>query len=330
MDNFREFITSSPCQKADQPVGKWDVVLFTGNYNPITVDEHDRIRQFVDNVIRNDTYQHLFAPTVELGLVFDDEDDNLAMTESEMVLNNVEKDFITTKFFGLRGFPVSYRRLKWLTIPVPDKDKLKMNAQFKIDEMRDDMLTMFYPALENIKRSFDKVNVLIVVNPSEPNAIPELDHIVTNFEDDTIKIGFMSWRHLSKDKIKELGNVPVNGDMLKAVVLMDHDRPEPEDLKAFAYKYGLKHLIEDIRSVHFRVDGEYYLRAFMTLFPKLIVYEDDETNIEDNYRVVLEILKKMYFKDNYFNQYQIPDSEEVVDIPADEADGGEGEEEIEF
>lgn len=326
MDNFREFVTAAPATVSEQPVGKWDVVLFTGNYNPITVDEHDRIRQFVDNVIRNDSYKDLFSQTVELGLVFDEESNNLAKTEVDMVLNNIEKDYITTKFFGLRGFTVSYRRLKWLTLPVPDKDKLKLNANLTNEQLRDDIMTMFRPALDDIKKKFDQVNVLIVINPEEPNALPELDHIVTNFEDDTIKIGFMSWRHLANDTVKEMSDIPVTGDMLKAVVLMDHDRPEPEDLKSFAFEYGLKDYIDHIRALHFRVDGEYYLEAFMTLFPKLIVYEDDETNIKDNYRVVLEILKKMYFKENYVSAFE--EEQNVEEVPAVVEE--EPEEEIDF
>ena len=327
MNNFREFVTVATPQGADQPVGKWDVVLFTGSYSPITNDEHDRIRQFVENVIRSDKYKDLFSPTVEIGLVFDDEDSDLVTTGTEMMLNNVEKDYITTKFFGLRGFPVSYRRLKWLTLPVPDKDKLPFNASLNYDRLQNDMLTMFYPALESIKKSFDQVNVLIVINPEEPNALPELDHIVTNFEDDTIKIGFMSWRHIAKDTIKQLGDIPVSGDMIKATVLLDHDRPEPEDLKAFSYKYGLKDYVEDVRGLHFRVDGEYYLQAFMTLFPELIVYHDDESNTEYNYRVVMEILKKMYFKDKYVSSYLEQMEAEMTEVAPEPA---EDEEEMEF
>ena len=303
MDNFRNFLGSTPVDRSDYPVGKWDVVLFTGTYGPITRDEHGRIKQFVDNIIRGDKYKHLFSQTIELGLVFDDHDDNVIRTELDMDLNNEEKNFITTKFFGLRGFTVSYRKLKWLTIPIPDKSKLKMNADIKNDKMKGDMMTMYTPALEDIKKNFDQVNVLIVINPEEDNALPELDHILTNFQDDTIKIGFMSWRHIAKDVVKELGNIPVTGDMIKAVVLLDHERPDPQDLKAFAYKYGLKDYIDHIRALHFRVNGEYYLEAFMNLFPDLVVYDDDESNTKENYKVVFEILKKIYFKDNYVSPY---------------------------
>lgn len=322
MDNFRNFLGSTPVDRSNCQTGKWDVVLFTGTYSPITKDEHGRIQQFVNNIIRGDKYKHLFSETVELGLVFDDEDDNTIRTELDMVLNNEEKNFITTKIFGLRGFTVSYRKLKWLTIPIPDKSKLKMNADIKNEKMKGDMLTMYTPALEDIKKNFDQVNVLVVINPEEDNALPELDHIVTNFEDDTIKIGFMSWKHISNNKIKELGNIPVTGDMIKAVVLLDHERPNPQDLKAFAYKYGLKSYIDHIRALHFRVNGEYYLEAFMSLFPDLIIYDDDESNMRQNYKVVLEVLKKTYFKDNYVSPYvsdvgmqpaTAPSNEEISD-----------------
>lgn len=311
--DFREFIRTPRGDDCDsEPTGKWDVVLFAGVYSPITIDEKDRVDQFVKNVIRNDKYKDLFSDNVDLGLIVDDEDSSKVFSAGSYDLTNDEKEFISGKLFALKVFPVNYRRLKWLTIPIPDKHKLPFNASFTLEETRNELLTMFYPALEKIKESFDNVNILIVIDPDQPNAIPELDHITTNFEDDTIKIGFMSWKHLPKLHIKELGNIPVTGDMIKAVVLMDHDRPYPEYLKSFAYKYKLGHLIEEIRTVHFKVSGEYYLEAFMELFPDVVVFDDDETNKKANYKFIMELLKKMYLKDEYVSEYA---SEEPLEVP---------------
>lgn len=256
MDSFKEYI-QSPCPKSEEEVvGKWDVVLFTGNYNPITKDEHDRINQFVQNVIRGVDYKHLFSETVDVGLIFDEDDDNMLKAEIGKTLTNDEKNFITTKLFGLRGFPISYRRLKWLTFPVEGKEKLPINSHLSQKKLKDDILTMYHPALDQLKRNFENVNILIVVNPEENSYMSDLDGVMTNFEDDTIKIGFMSWKHVAHDEVKELGGIPVTGDMVKALIMLDHDRPEPEELKSFAYMYGLSKYVEHIRALHFRVNGK--------------------------------------------------------------------------
>jgi hypothetical protein len=308
---FREFLQAPVTQDHNQQVGKWDVVLFAGNFSPITIDEKERINQFVTNIIRNDKYKHLFSDNVDLGLIVDDEDASKVFSAGSYDLTNNEKEYISGKLFALRMFPISYRRLKWLTLPLPDKHKLHFNAAFTQQNTKDELLTMFYPALEEIKESFDNVNILIVIDPNQPNALPELDSVTTNFEDDTIKIGFISWKHLPRIHVKELGNIPINGDMIKATVLMDHDRPDPEYLKSFAYKYKLGHIIENIRTLHFKVTGEHYLEAFMTMFPDIVVFDDDETNKRSNYKFVMELLKKMYLKDEYVSEF----TDEEVETP---------------
>ena len=313
---FREFIkTPDPASACNQAVGKWDVVLFAGDFDPITIDEKERLNQFVTNIIRNDKYKDLFSDNVDIGLLVDDEDSSKVFSAGGYALTNQEKEYITGKLFALRVFPISYRRLKWLTIPLPDKHKLHFNAAFTRDNTKDELLTMFYPALEEIKESFDNVNVLIVIDPNQPNALPELDSITTNFEDDTIKIGFMSWKHLPHLRIKELGNIPITGDMIKATVLMDHDRPFPEDLKSFAYKYKMGHMIEYIRTLHFKVSGEHYLEAFMAMFPDIVVFDDDETNKKSNYKFIMELLKKMYLKDGYVSGFSADGLDNVAPVP---------------
>jgi hypothetical protein len=105
--------------------------------------------------------------------------------------------------------------------------------------------------------------------------------------------------------------------MIKAVCLLDHDKPNPEDLKSFCYKYRLGEYLEAVKSIHFRVGGEKYLEAFMQLFPDVVIYDFHEENREDNYRVIMEIIKKMYLKNDYLETSITLATDDVIAAPSE-------------
>lgn len=338
MENFSSYVHQK-YQSNPEPVGRWDVVLFMGNYDPITKDEHDRIGQFINNIIRNEQFKNLFSDNVELGLIFNDQSEDEVFADKNYILSSDEKEFLTGKLFGLRCFPVNYRQLKWLMLPVKDKNILPFNDErFDKAQKPCTFQEMFAPALDSLKEHFDSVNILIVVNPKDMAALAKLDAVTTQFEDDNIKVGFVTWKSNDAEKCRLLGNVPVKGEMIKAICLMDHDRPDPEEIKSFCYKYKLGEYLNHVKSIHFRTGGQKYIDAFMQLFPEIVIYDFDEENKIDNYRVIMEIIKKMYLKDDYMDtsitlaaerpEAQVtPEKEEAAGLPPME-EGAGGEEEM--
>lgn len=319
MTFFEDFL-----RKSNRFSGKWDVVLFPGKYNPITKEEQSRISQFVTQVIRNPQFAHLFNENVEIGLISEFKNDEQKLIDTvQYDMSFEDKEYITAKLFGYRMFQVNVKDLFWLAVN-KSKEVIKTHKVFGAeqkfkdeDELHDSKYQIEYPedvnptfdtSLGDLKKTFDNTNILIVMDPTVNEFIEDLGEEIVTFEDEELNIGFMVWKN-KKDPInKLLGGIPNNNEMLKAIVLMDHDKPDPEDLKSFAFKYSLGNFLSDIRTIHFKVNGEKYVIAFMSIFPKMVIYEIDEDNKTDNYVVVMEILKKMFLGDEYI---QADDKEEM-------------------
>jgi len=303
MTFFEDFL-----RKSNRFSGKWDVVLFPGNYDPITREEQSRISQFVNTIIRNQQFSHLFNENVEIGVISDYKNDDEKLIDTiKYQMSFEDKEFITAKIFGYRMFQINIEDLFWMAIN-KNKDIVKSNKVFGSEqnfhddgqiEHPEDVEPTFDASLGDLKKTFDNTNVLIVLDPDTMEYANDLDEEIVSFEEEGLNIGFLVWKN-KKEKInKLLGGVPNNNEMVKAIVLMDHDKPDPEDLKSFAFKYNLGNYLSDIRTIHFKVNGEKYPIAFMSIFPKMVIYDEDEDNKMDNYIFVMEMLKKMFLGDDY-------------------------------
>jgi hypothetical protein len=307
MTFFEDFL-----RKSNRFTGKWDVVLFPGKYDPITKEEQSRIAQFVNQVIRNPQHACLFSENVELGLISDFKSEEQKLVDTiKYEMSFEDKEFITAKIFGYRMFQVNVRDLFWLAVN-KSKEIIKTtkvfgaDQKFKDEPVDSDQISYpdgvnptFDASLSELKKTFDNANILVVLDPDTNDFVQDIDDEVVTFEDESLNVGFLVWKN-KKEKINRLlGGVPNIGEIIKAIVLMDHDKPDPEDLKSFAFKYNLGNYLSDIRTIHFKVNGEKYPIAFMSVFPQMVIYEIDEDNKMDNYIFVMEMMKKMFLGDEY-------------------------------
>lgn len=318
MSGFRNFFISSVPGAGQNPLSeinetqKWDVVLFVGNYDPITKDEYERIKQFVSKIVKGEQ-ANKFSHDVDLGVLVNEQLDEESYFEEKhnTSLSFEDKEFITGKLFGLKIFPVNFKQLMWLTLGQSDKESSE-NAKEKINKIT-----------SKIQQSFEKANILIVLRESDNHSLEALGEIIHKFSDNNLNIGFMVYKH-EPVKNAMLDNIPMTGEIIKAVCLMDFERPTPEDLKSFSYKYKLSKYLDTIRTIHFKVQGAKYLLPFTSLFPDLVIYGDEEfEDKKNNYIFVMEVLKKMYLGDDYENKLeaQINDNKKKV-IPNSGQAGG--------
>ncbi len=248
MTFFEDFL-----RKSNRFSGKWDVVLFPGKYDPITKEEQSRISQFVHQIINNPQHAPLFSDNVEIGVIGDYKSDEQKLVDTiKYEMSFEDKEFITAKIFGYRMFQVNVKDLFWLAVN-KNKEIVKSNKvygadqNFKNEELEDGyqidypegVNPTFEASLGDLKKTFDNTNILIVLDPDTNEFVRDIDEEIVTFEDEGLNVGFLVWKN-KKEKInKLLGGVPNTNEIIKAIVLMDHDKPDPEDLKSFAFKYNL-------------------------------------------------------------------------------------------
>lgn len=305
MGKFKTFLGEE--FTADTNETKWNVVLFAGDYDPMTKWEYNRITDFVTNFIKGPETNNKFDKNVDIGVILSDvdkEEELNAFHKQDLTLD--DRKFINGKIFGLKSFPVDMKKLLWVTT-------MSTGNLEKAD---------YEDAFRNILNNFENKNILIVLNPNNRNHIEDLTEIQKSFESDKITIGFVAWAGEENKyiKSKELKNLDKSGDMIKAICLLDYYRPHPEHLKYFAHKFHLQHILDDIKQLHFKVGNERYKDAFKSLFPTLSIYDNDDYTIDPNFKFTLEMLKKMYLKDDYEGD-EDAGKEEVEEEPV------EGEEE---
>ena len=292
MSTFKTYFSSMGGNNQPQngKTDQWDVVLFSGTYDPITRDEHEKIKEFIKTVIQDGQHKGKFSPNVEFGLICNEEKSSQStiLDKFKFNLSNEEKEFISAKIFGLRMFPLSF------------KDLLLISNN---EEIYSDKETSFNDSITNLKKSFQRANILIVLNHEDFPDNKITDEITKKFSDEDLNIGFITWTPKKSTPIEFLGNVAMTGQIIKAICLMDFERPNPEQIKSFCYKYKLANILDLVRTIHFKVMGEKYLLAFRALFPDLTIFGDEEEDDKDtNYIFIMELLKKMYLREGYQNR----------------------------
>lgn len=284
---------------------QWDIVLFSGTYDPITRDEHEKIKDFIKDVIKEGKNADKFSPNVEIGLLCNEDktSQSTILDKFRYNLTNDEKEFITAKIFGLRMFPLNFKDLALLS-----------NSK----DLTVDKEESYKDSINNLKKSFQKANILIVLSPEDFPNNDAPDEISKKFSDEDLNIGFITWKPKPRTPVEFLGNAKMSGQVIKAICLMDFERPNPEQLKSFTYKYKLANILDLIRTIHFKVMGEKYLLAFRALFPDLVVFGDEEEDDKDtNYIFIMELLKKMYLRELYQNRVADRQEEAMEEVSKD-------------
>lgn len=267
----------------DPSIVKWDVVLFLGEYSPITKHEYERINQFVETVIKNPQWSAKFANRVDIGLVTDNptKEDHLDL-ETHYQLTFKEKNFITTKLFGLKMLNIDFSDIGYLS---------------KIPSKKEEFTSKSLDIVGLFKKIFHKANILVVLRPEDKPNEQGFRSLQTYLHDPDIKLGFIYFNDDIKLEYDYLKGIPCNGETIKIITLMNSEKPDPEELRGFASKYKIFDRMNDIRKIHFRTHGDKYYLAFEQFFPKLNVNdEQEEESIKSNYEVVMTLLKEMYLK----------------------------------
>jgi hypothetical protein len=288
--SFKSFFTENVAANVDDvptapAAHKWDVVLFAGSYNPITKDEYGRICQFVDKFIKKESEQ--FADKVDIGLVtdYDKTYENDVSNKMSYDLTIEERSFLTTKLFGLKLFPINFEKM--LHLLRHDQEKAS-NPEFmkEINEM-----------IVEFKQNFHGSNILIILRQEDAKDVQQLEQIA-NVARGGLNLGFLIWNHEPQIDSRLFGrSIPVIGEIIKAIVMLDLERPNPEELKAFAHKYKVQQWLNEIKKIHFKVNNERYIIAFRCIFPDLVISQTaDDAAIDSNAKVAMEMLKTMYLK----------------------------------
>jgi hypothetical protein len=278
-NSFRDYYNSKTQPPAD-PVS-WDVVLFTGEYNPISKEEYHRINCFVNNYIRPNSEK--FKESVDIGLLTSSESLSEINTNLKYELTFDERQFLTGKLFGLKMFPVDMKEL--FSLAHFDKEDRKNNTVKIVSSI--------------LKENFNSSNILIVLREDESTFMNEIKEISHVFSENNMNVGFVVYKHKPLVKDEFFKKINIDGRSIKACCLLDSIRPDPLELKNFAYKYNLQDTLDTIKLMHFKTGNEKYQLVFEYLFPKVKLHNiKSDEEIYDS-QTLLELVKKMYtYKDN--------------------------------
>jgi hypothetical protein len=277
MKRFKEFYKKQ--QEELNPV-KWNVILFTGEYNPICREEYHRVIEFINKYVKPN--QSKFDENADIGFLTTAGSLNDINTKMKYDLSFEERQFLTGKFFGFKMFPIDFNEL--FSLAHFDKDETLQN---KINSV-----SKFF------KEKFEESNILIVVRPEEGNSVDDLQQVSHVFSENGLNIGFIAYDHTPVIKDEYFKRIPVNGQMIKACCIMDAERPDALSLKNFAFKYNLQEYLEKIKVMHFITKNDRYDLVFKYLFPDIKLHERATEEHDYNLKTVMEMLKKMYTSKN--------------------------------
>lgn len=272
-------VSKEPIQQ--KTPSKWNVLLFAGDFNPITKDDYSRIQQFIGSYIKEN--RESFADKVDIGLItqYDDTEEGNLVIEQQFGLTLEERSFLTTKLFGLKLFGADFKNIAHLT-------------KFAEGEENESLTKEVAQLVDTLKENFFNSNVLVVLREGDTLGYNILEEASKLIEDPDITVGAVTYKHNS-ETLSTYGS-PIDGNIVKAITLMDFDRPNPEDLKNFAHRYKLSEYLEYMKRIHFRTYNENYFDAFKMAFPMVSTTGQMDESTEWNLRIVLEMMKKMFLK----------------------------------
>lgn len=331
---------------------KWDVILFAGEYNPITRKEFLKILDFI---YKNKKNENIIDHKTLLALVSFHKENSQSIEQKineklSFSLSFEERNFITSKFFGLKLFEINnintllYLLHKKFSTSKENKHHLEYHSYNS--HIVKDTNKQHYASLEtSIKNNLlYKKSVFITPNNQLPQENPlhkdeeeELVKIINNFKnfiqknfvgtrilivldrnlhsDLTVlsklnhffngdfELGILFWDdpvEYENKKINEL-KIPITGEMIKAIVLLDYEKPTADNLKYFSHKYKLHHLLNEIKQIHMKFNNENYHLIFKYLFPPILISKKDNEDIDEiNYIVLMKMLSEMYLNRNKY------------------------------
>lgn len=263
--------------------GKWETILFTGDYNPITRDEYNRITQFMQEVILKEEYSPKFEEDVELGVIIDHDSSTEKETfnqreNCELMIE--ERKFINEKLFGLKTIPINLTELLFMVHSNDDEQQLEETKSIS----------------KELNKKFHNSNILIVLRPEEKMFINEFEELKPHFTDNNLNIGFMVFEHQKYIAPEPIHKTPCSGDIIKSLILLNSENPHPEAIRFFAHKYKIQDSLDYIRNLRNRFEGNYE-QVFEYLFPSLKINENEEKETtEANVKTIMEFLRRMYIK----------------------------------
>jgi hypothetical protein len=277
MNSFKQFYNKNLDQ---QESVKWNVILFTGDFNPICKEEYHRTVDFIKNYVNNN--KSIFSEDADIGMLTPSSSLSNIDTKMRYQLSFEERQFLAGKFFGFKMFPIDFNEL--FSLSYFNKDKTLTN---KINT-----------ASQFFKEQFEQANILVVIRPDEGNIDNNLKEISHMFSENNINVGFIKYEHTPITKDEYFKKIPINGSMIKACCLLDTERPDALSLKNFAFKYNLQEYLEKIKIMHFITKNERYDLVFRYLFPDIILHERSNEEQDYNVLTIMEIVKKMYSSKN--------------------------------
>jgi hypothetical protein len=270
---FKEFYSANTPQ---QPPMKWNVILFTGEFDPVCKEEFHRIKDYIKNYVGSK--REAFDENADLGLLTPSSSENEINTKMKYSLTFEERQYIAGKFFGFKMFPIDFKEM--FSLAHFDKKK-KLSSEVN-------------SASTALKDNFDNANILIVIRPNEATNIQDIKEITHVFSNNGLNIGFMTYEHTPIMYEEYFKKIPMTGKMIKACCLLDGIRPSALELKNFAYKYNLQDSLDSVKLMHFLTKNEKYDMVFRHIFPDIRLHERTNEEFEFNTKTVMEVIKKMY------------------------------------
>lgn len=283
MNTFKEYFQhKEQVDNIEKFTEQWDSILFTGDYSPITKDEYSRISQFVVNVVDNQVYSEKFSKNVDIGVIIDhnkDNEENYLKEHMEYDLNINEKCFINENIFGLKTIPLNLNELLLMT--------------HNRNECERDTITVIS---ESLKDTFHNTNILIVLRPEEKMYLDDYQELTPYFKEEHLNVGFMVFESEKCILPEALRYVPVTGNILKGLSIMNYFQPEPREIKNLAHRFKVSEEINALKNLHLKFNNRYDL-AFKYLFPSIKLEEDETDEAQRmNTLVIMEMLSKMFLK----------------------------------
>lgn len=276
--SFKEFYSGQQPDKTNEV--KWNVILFTGDFNPICREEYHRSVEFIKNYVKSN--QQKFDENADIGYLTTAGSLSDINTKMRYELTFEERQFLTGKLFGFKMFPIDFNEL--FSLAHFEKEGVLEN---KINSV-----SKFF------KEQFDGSNILIVIRPDEGNIVGDLKQVSHVFSENDLNIGFITYDHTPIVTDEFFKRIPSNGSMIKACCLLDAERPDALSLKNFAYKYNLQEHLEKVKIMHFITRNERYDLVFKHLFPDILLHERSNEEQDYNIQTIMEIVKKMYTSKN--------------------------------
>ena len=253
---------------ADSPI---DIVLFVGEYSPITIADFQRFKDYKKEVV--DAAPNLYAEEVSMALLVDHDADNALEQSFSNTLNIAEKNFINSTFFALRTYGVDFNQF-YQSI---------YNSEVDSMELHDD-IRLF------LDKTFRGKRVEIVFSDSSKDMFSSICD-TSSFRNITFRFFKDTYCYFPLCKFSD---IRITSDIVKAIALLDYEKPYPENISVFCAKYGLTDISEEIKTIHYLSQNENYHLLFSLVFPQLTLKNQTVETAEMNNNVIMKMIQALF------------------------------------